>query len=171
MVRCRLVAVMVVLLSLVGSICFASIPRSELALGGITIGASINSVQRIYGAPTKIEYEDFSMWGGQTRFYTYYYGNGSYSVTTTNGLGVVGVATTANNGISTPAGIKVGMSSGRLAMVYGEVNYTWDDNNGDKVFVYYENVNAKAAEPDSLQFTVRNGRIIKISLSAGILSI
>ena len=169
--RYRLVAVMVVLLSMISSVCWAAIPRSELAVGGVTIGASINDVQRIYGAPTKSKYEDFSMWGGQTRFYTYYYGNGSYSVTTTNGLGVVGVTTTANNGIGTPAGIKVGMSSGRLAMVYGEVNYIWDDNNGDKVFVYYENVNAKAVEPDSLQFTVKNDRIIKISLVAGILSI
>ena len=169
MMRCRFVAVMVVLLSLVGSICFASIPRSELALGGVTLFTRFANVQRIYGQPTSTSYEDYNIWGGTSRFYTQYYGNGSFSVTATNRDGVVSVTTTANNGIGTPAGIKVGMNQGRLAMVYGEVDSIWDDNNGDKIFVYYENVNNK--EPDGLQFTVRNGRIIKISLVAGILSI
>jgi hypothetical protein len=142
-----------------------------LALGGVTLFTRFANVQRIYGQPTRTSYEDYNIWGGTSRFYTQYYGNGSFSVTATNRDGVVSVTTTANNGIGTPAGIKVGMNQGRLAMVYGEVDSIWDDNNGDKVFVYYENVNAKAVEPDSLQFTVRNGRIIKISLVAGILSI
>lgn len=170
MVRCRLVAIMIVLLSLVGSICFASIPRSELALGGVTLFTRFANVQRIYGQPTSTSYIDCKIWGGTSRFYTQRYGNGSFIVTATDRDGVVSVSTTANNGIGTPAGIKVGMSSGRLSMVYGEVDYIGEDENGNKVFNYNERKTGVGSR-DSLQFTVRDGRIIEISLVAGILYI
>lgn len=170
MVRRHFIAVMVVLLNLVGSICFASIPRSELALGGVTLFTRFANVQRIYGQPTSTSYEDYNIWGGTSRFYTQRYGNGSFIVTATNRDGVVSVTTTANNGIGTPAGIKVGMSQGRLAMVYGEVDYIEDDKNGNKVFCYDERKTGVGCR-DSLQFTVRDGRIIEISLIAGILYI
>ncbi len=171
MTRCRLIILTVVLLSMICSVCMASIPRSELALGGVTLFTRFANVQHIYGQPTSTSYKDYNIWGGTSRFYTQRYGNGSFIVTATNRDGVVSVTTTADNGIGTPAGIKVGMNQGRLAMVYGEVDSIWDDNNGDKIFVYNVKYEKMAAEPDSLQFTVRNGRIIKISLVAGILSI
>ena len=169
MMRCRFIAVMVVLLSLVGSMCFASIPRSELALGGVTLFTRFANVQHIYGQPTSTSYKDYNIWGGTSRFYTQRYGNGSFIVTATNHDGVVSVTTTANNGIGTPAGIKVGMSQGRLSMVYGEVDYIME-NNGDKVFCYNE-IKTGVGCRDSLLFTVRDGRIIEISLVAGILDI
>ena len=170
MTRCRLIILTVVLLSMICSVCMASIPRSELALGGVTLFTRFANVQRIYGQPTSTSYKDYNIWGGTSRFYTQRYGNGSFIVTATNRDGVVSVTTTANNGIGTPAGIKVGMSQGRLSMAYGEVDYIEDDKNGNKVFCYDERKTGVGCR-DSLQFTVRDGRIIEISLIAGILYI
>ena len=88
----------------------------------------------------------------------------------TNRDGVLSVTTTANNGIGTPAGIKVGMSVGRLSMVYGEADYIDKNKNGDSVFHYNERKTGVGCR-DSLDFTVRDGRIIEISLVAGVLYI
>ena len=168
--RYCIVTVMAILMSMVGTIGFAAIPRSELALGGVTLFTRFANVRQIYGEPTRTSYNDMYIWGGTVRFYAQYYGNGSFWAMATNRDGVLSVTTTANNGIGTPAGIKVGMSVGRLSMVYGEADYIDEDKNGDSVFHYNERKTGVGCR-DSLDFTVRDGRIIEISLVAGVLYI
>lgn len=166
----RCIVLSMIIISIFSSVCMATVPRSELALGGVTLFTRFANVRQIYGEPTSTSYEDINIWGGTTRFYTQRYGNGSFSATATNRDGIVSVTTTANNGIGTPSGIKVGMSESRLQMVYGTHDSSWNTDSGDRILSYYEKSNAKG-EPDGLQFTIRNGRIVKISLTAGILSI
>lgn len=166
--RFRFIAVMVILFSMVGSIGFAAIPRSELALGGVALFTRFANVQQIYGEPTRTSYEDIKIWGGTIRFYTQYYGNGSFSATATNHDGILSVVTTANNGITTPAGIKVGMSEKLLLMSYGVQDNKWNDKDGNSILIYNEKKTGVGTR-DALEFTISDGRIIKITLVAGIL--
>ena len=168
--RCRFIAVMVTLLSLISSIGFAAIPRSELALGGVTLYTRFANVRQIYGEPTRTSYKDVKIWGGTSRFYTQYYGNGSFSATATNRDGILSVVTNANNGIATPAGIKVGMSARQLLMAYGAQDSKWADQDGNTVLDYHEKKKGVGTR-DALEFTISDGKIVKIRLVAGILSI
>ena len=161
---------MFLVFSMISTICFAAVPRSELALGGVTLFCKFADVQRIYGSPSRTSYYDEYIWGSTNRFYTQFYGNGSFSVTATNRDGVVFVKTTEDNGIGTPSGIKVGMLAERLIMVYGPADSSYTDNNGNKVMVYDER-RTGVGERDNLAFVTRNGKIIGINLGAGILNI
>lgn len=152
------------------TVVFASVPRNELALGGVTLFTSLNNVQNIYGTPAKSFYNDEYLGGGKVRVYKQLYGNGSFSVIATNYDGVVSVRTTENNGIATPAGIKVGMNATSLLAVYGAADYKYADGNGNSVFVYSEKKTGVGVR-DELRFTINSGKIAKIELIAGILSL
>ena len=43
------------LISLVCSVCFAEIPRSEVALGGVPLGSTPEYVKSIYGEPSSYD--------------------------------------------------------------------------------------------------------------------
>lgn len=168
MQRCVIIAI--IMASMLSSVCMAAIPRSELALGGVTLFTRFANVRQIYGEPTRTSYDDVNIWGGTSRFYTQFYGNGSFSVTATNRDGVVSARTTENNGIGTPAGIKVGMLAERLLMVYGPADSAYTDDAGNRIEVYDER-RTGVGERDSLAFVIKNGKIMEIRLLAGILSI
>ena len=96
------IAVMIFTLSMlaVGS-CFAAmvgnVPDSEASLGGITLGNKMSYVRSIYGEPTE-----------QHRTKT-----------------IEEIVTTANNGISTPRGVTVGIPKATVDALYGE-GYLWN---------------------------------------------
>lgn len=83
---------------------FAAIPDSEFAIGGITIGSSADYVQAIYGEPTHISDKVPNAEGGYS--YSYAYGSSFYIFFDANTN-----FSTANNGLTTPAGLTVGMDA------------------------------------------------------------
>ncbi len=96
------------------AICFAEIPKDEVALGGINLGATPEYVKSIYGEPTS-----YDRGYGDSIIYNY---NGTFKVMFSGGKYMYWMETTANNGITTPSGIAVGMDASVLSQ-YGETYY------------------------------------------------
>lgn len=88
---------------------FAAIPDSEFAIGGVTIGSSADYVQSIYGEPTHISDKVPNAEGGYS--YSYAYGSSFYIFFDANTNVVTGIFSTAINGLTTPAGLTVGMDA------------------------------------------------------------
>lgn len=97
---------------------FAALPNeineSDIALGGIQIGATENYVKRIYGEPNDTNYDSNGV-RGNLKIYNY---GGSFFISFANGK-VVEAKTTANNGIATPPGFTVGTPISRVENYYG----------------------------------------------------
>lgn len=159
------------ILAMASSICSAAIPQSELALGGITLSSSVQNARAVYGEPTRTETRTMPIWGRNVQFRIYYFGNGSFYVIEADRdeIGIVTVMSDAANGIATPAGITVGMRRDAMLRTYGSPDAKYNNSDGSVSYTYRDN--RKGRMPDELQFNVRNGKIIRIKLDAGILSI
>lgn len=97
------------------SVCSANLSEDEIAIGGIPYHATADYVKSIYGEPTNMTTTTkHALWTGKID--NYYYGD-SFTVIFRNGE-VICLGTTADNGLSTPAGIKVGMKASYLVDVY-----------------------------------------------------
>lgn len=92
----------------------AEISLSEIALGGIPLGASPEYLKSVYGEPTRYET------GNDSVIYNY---NDTFRVLFASGKYMYWLKTTANNGIGTPSGIRVGMPESVLEK-YGETYFT-----------------------------------------------
>lgn len=90
----------------------ASIPLTEIALGGITPGATLEAMESIYGTPTSSK-------SAGAHFTKFYYGDSVIaSVEMTQGR-IRNLTVTKNNGFQTPAGIHVGMNLRQMKAAYG----------------------------------------------------
>lgn len=128
----------------------ARIADAQVALGGITYRSDINRVIRIYGRPSKI------MSSGSI----YCWGT-SFEVFNDSGK-VMGITTTANNGIETPAGIHVGMAESVITQTYGRAEDTGTDSSGRKYYGYSSSNNG------CFIFRTKNGKIVEIDIVAGL---
>ena len=98
------------------TVCMASVPDSEISIGGVSYGSSIDDVRNSYGAPDKVDTTNrHPLWRGFVD--TYYYGS-SFKVIFSDG-NTLFISSTANNGLGTPAGVLVGMNRNTLRDVYG----------------------------------------------------
>ena len=135
------------------------IPREEIALGGIFVGASPEYVKSVYGEPTQSE-SGYDTMGYPTITYTY---NDTFKVRFYHGAdwwaGVV--ETTANNGIGTPAGVRVGMPASVLDKYYGKA--VLDRHNG-RLIKSYE---GSTGQSTYLDFDIANGKIVSIRIFGG----
>ena len=101
------------------ALCCAEISPSEVALGGIKLGSSPEYVKSVYGEPTSYDYG-----AGNSIIYNY---NGTFKIMFSSGKYMYWMETTANNGITTPSGIAVGMNASVLNK-YGEAYYDRFEN-------------------------------------------
>ena len=102
----------------ISSIAGATVPDSEFAIGGITLGANETYVRSIYGEPTRITSKNAHYGSDILHYKTLYYG-ASFEVTLCDGL-VDYIKSTAHNGLTTPSGIGVGSKRSDVLAVYGE---------------------------------------------------
>ncbi len=100
-----------------------SIPREDVALGGIPLNATEEYVRSVYGAPDDISYKTDGAFGKTRKFV---YGT-SFFVTFNNRDKVIDVMSNGNNGLKTPPGFAVGMPMSEVKAHYGSVGY---DNQG-----------------------------------------
>lgn len=126
-------------------ICFAEISPNEVALGGITLGATRERVESVYGKPTKYDNENTAL------VYNY---NDTFKVYFSSSGMAFQIVTTANNGIGTPSGVRVGMDASVLNK-YGQVYR--QETKGNVTYYYYW-----APGRITLDFGVRNGKIVSI---------
>ena len=133
-----------------GSFVSAEISPSEIALGGIPLGASPEYLKSVYGEPTSYDKSDDGVnYGGV--IYNY---NNTFKVYYADGKYMYWLKTSANNGIGTPSGICVGMPESVLEK-YGETYSTHQEGN----------VTTKAYWARGriiLEFRIMNGKIISI---------
>lgn len=121
------IAVMIFTLSMlaVGS-CFAAmvgnVPDSEASLGGITLGNKMSYVRSIYGEPTEQHRTKTVL---NENGVAYRYGQGFFILENLYDYSIEEIVTTANNGISTPRGVTVGIPKATVDALYGE-GYLWN---------------------------------------------
>ena len=140
--------------------CSASIPDSEVALGGIGYKATIPYVESVYGFPDRIiSNESSPLFTGYLD--TYYYGD-TFSILFQNSS-VLRLQTTANNGIHTPSGIAVGSDNSLIEDAYGTADNTQTAIFGKIVSKYYH---IKDNENIGLKFNF-DGKGKVISIYAG----
>lgn len=116
------VSVMLSVMVLLSSTCFATIPDSEMSLGGIRLGSSMSYLLNVYPNPDRKELVE------EGKFYFIEYGKTKNSVSPSvfisarniNGEGIVCNAhVSKNNGWTTPAGVHVGMDINEVYKIYG----------------------------------------------------
>lgn len=148
--------------------CSARIHESEFVLGEIATGDSMDKVRRIYGEPSKSIPGEISAY--ESRWYTYYYGDGNFYVETSKSKNhdiVLVVVTTANNGIATKAGIKVGMTKQQLVAAYGNPDKIETKSDGSQYFGYLQQKPEGArvfSDGLSLDFKLIGDQIVAITL-------
>lgn len=109
--------------------CQATMPRSEMFLGGLTVNSPLSELKKIYGEPQK-----GYTWGFENANYMSIYGNNVMIDSWRSKI--VGIHITANNGWKTPAGISVGTNIQRVFDLYGQPDYS-KANSTKTVCVYY----------------------------------
>ena len=130
------------------------IPVADIAIGGISLGATENYVRSIYGEPDEISYDNNSRRAGPINRKTFRYGTSFFVVfdTDNNSNAVWEVKSTGNNGLKTPVGFTVGMNISEVRKYYGQGHS-------------YENHLAyKANWWHNIVFTAKNGKITEIHI-------
>ena len=124
----------------------ATVPAAQISLGGVAPGASVDSVKQAYGEPSYSHDRETLTFSG-----------GLVVKVDDNRPGVVEEVLVRSGGISTPAGVSVGMGADRLNGAYGAADKV-DSERDETEYVYYSDDRTK-----QLEFEVRNGVIVKIS--------
>ena len=128
-----------------------SISRADIAIGGISLGATENYVRSIYGEPDKISYDSNSRRAGPINRKTFRYGTSFFVVFDTDNNAVWEVKSTGNNGLKTPVGFTVGMNLSEVRKYYGQ-------GRGDENHLAYN------ANWHNIMFTAKNGKITEIRI-------
>lgn len=149
--KLKRLAVLVVfgLMFLLPSICSATLPKEQMALGGITIRMPKDSVIAMYGQPVSVDQYGFKYGRYGTQF----------DINFISGLEVYGVFVSGNNGIATPAGIKVGMSYSDVIRLLGKPDW---QGKGEVMYIHYEG----EGESGTLVIGCKNNEVVEIRLSA-----
>ncbi|WP_294156900.1 hypothetical protein [uncultured Selenomonas sp.] len=109
----RIMTLFAICLFLMSGTAFATIPLTEIALGGITPGTAFRTMQQIYGAPTTSK-------SAGTHFTTFIYGDSVWATVELTEGRIRELSVTRNNGFQTPAGLHVGMDVQQMKALYGE---------------------------------------------------
>ena len=128
------------------SVCSAYVDDAQIALGGITPGASFASVKEKYPDMRQIDEDGYVLSNGFV-----------IDIDERNPDVIVEVKIYANNGIETPAGLHVGSSAFALNDAYGKADKV-DRDRYDTEYIYYN-----ATRTKKLEFKVIDGVITKIT--------
>ncbi len=141
------------LVFLISSLCSAAnitlLPKEQVALGGITIRMSKDAVISMYGQP--VSDGNFVLKYGRygTQFDIQYSTNAAAWVHT--------VTVSGNNGIATPAGIKVGTPYSDVIRLLGKPHHVFNQQQINLAY-YGEN------DCGDLLFSIENGIVTEIRL-------
>ena len=131
--------------------CFASISANRFFLGGLTLEKPMSEVNEMYGKASRVEKDN--------RLTFYYFGDESFCIVEFDGR-IFAIYTNANNEIATPDGLTVGMAEQVILDVYGKADSVVKQEDGLTDYIY----NKSGRKYEELKFSVRNGKIVGISL-------
>lgn len=117
-----------------------NVPDSEASLGGITLGNKMTYVRSIYGEPTEQRRAKTVL---NENAILYRYGKGFFILENLYNYTVEEILTNANNGISTPMGVTVGVPKSTVDTLYGEGRlwngaYLYLTDQGKRIEIKYE---------------------------------
>lgn len=132
-----------------------TISPEQMYLGGLTCGQTRDQVERIYGDPTAYSNQEYVY--GNSLFITFE----QYK----DAKRIWRIVTNANNGIATPAGVRVGTNEHVLKKIYGEPSgVSSPSQHTDYCAIYFYRGYGEDTIKEFL-FYVRDRKIIKIQLS------
>ena len=131
--------------------CSAAISPNRFFLGGLTLEQDIHKINSMYGTAARTETDE--------RLTFYYYGDESFCVVELAGR-IFAVYSNDNNEIATPDGVTVGMAEQTIFDIYGESDGKNVFDDGLTEYIY----NKYGRRYEELKFSVRNEKIVKISL-------
>lgn len=138
-------------------------PMDQARIGGIGIGDSIDYVKSIYGEPTYVGQRGKNYLYDGLYAYDMTYGDSFKLSVVENSDGteeVIDIASTANNGLAMPCGIKVGSSIGE---VYKNFGMPWRINSAKSIernYVYCTQYSPKVVFTTNQQHTITRITII-----------
>ena len=139
-----------------------AMPYSEMYLGGLTIGSSIDEMRRIYGEPTSHK------WVIEVHN-SYQYGN-TVTIDYNGSNKKIGFITiSADNGWKTPRGLAVGDNISKALDMYGNPDYTQSGNFKTAYCYFHESYNtySKMNVKDFgfvILFNKESGKILQLAL-------
>lgn len=127
-------------LFIISNYCFAHwLPKSELFVGGVGPGCTLEYVSSVYGQPKEKRWFNSDGVRGVTYVYSPYFSitgrTGSRDPRPEGQLIVVGY-TLKNNSLSTPSGLTVGIPYATVAGMYGAVKKEYDSYNNRTYYSY-----------------------------------
>ena len=150
--RLKSLLILLCILSLNISICSAAkvLNVDQAAIGGISVGSSTEYIKGIYGEPNNIHVDEGSQ---DIDSQTWYYGD-TFLIDFVNGTASC-IVTSGNNGLSTPAGVSVGMKKKVMSSKYGSPKTT--EKYGNRAIYTYQTDSGVG-----MMFVVRDGIISEI---------
>lgn len=154
MKRILILTWMMVLFTL--NVCFAALPDSEFAIGGLTLGSTEEQVQSVYGEPNSREVSALGA-PGHERYdiVTYKYGDSVMIIFYQGHL--TSLIVSRANGWTTPSGIGIGTSLSDLLDMYGKPSWMYNNNT-----LYHYGI--RDASYIGLGFKVKNNKVIELRL-------
>ena len=134
------------LMMLSGATAFAAIPSSDIALGGIQPGMSINDAIVAFGEPNYRDHGEEAIFSNGIKIDL-----DDYSRNT-----IEEIQLSRNSSVATPAGITIGSSESAIKEAYGEPDkLKYDD--GKQEYTYYASDSGM-----KIKFKVLRGSVVKI---------
>ena len=138
-----------------------AMPYSEMYLGGLTVGSTVDEMKRIYGEPTSHKV-------GIEHLGSYAYGNNV-------GIGyfyfqkarITDITVSANNGWKTPSGLAVGDNISKALDLYGNPDYTQSGNFKTAYCYFHKSYNQQMESKDFgfiILFNKDSGKILELGL-------
>ena len=136
-------------------------PYSEMYLGGLTVGSTVDEMKRIYGEPTSHKV-------GIEHLGSYAYGNNV-------GIGyfdyqkarITDITVSANNGWKTPSGLAVGDNISKALDLYGNPDYT-RSGSFKTAYCYFHKTYYQQKESKDFGFIILfnkdSGKILELAL-------
>ena len=130
--------------------CSATISSDRFFLGGLTLEKPMHEVTAMYGKASRVEKDN--------RLTFYYFGDESFCIVEFDDR-IFAIYSNDNNEIETPDGITVGMDEHFISDVYGNPDSKTEQ---DSLTTYsYNRIGRRYEE---LKFSVRNGKVVGITL-------
>ena len=151
----RLKILLILICTLILNISFCSAAKifnaDQAAIGGISVGVGTEYIKEIYGDPNKIRIDNELNADSQT----WYYGD-TFQIDFVNGIATC-IVTSGNNGLTTPAGVTVGMRKKEMTSKYGSPSTS--DKYGNRAIYTYQ-----AANGIKMLIVTRDGIITEIRI-------
>nr|DAK26700.1 MAG TPA: CAP-associated protein [Caudoviricetes sp.] len=135
------------------------IPKEDIAIGGVNLGATRDYVESVYGKPDSVEHKDLNC-GEIIHLEINRYGTSffvTYDLDTTR---VVEVKSTGNNGLKVPAGFAVGDNISDVRKYYNGAGFSRKKNEQHYTADWYLNLHFEADSKGKIKEIIASENLV-----------